>query len=118
MPQDTQTFIRAVELWVPDADHSLLDYGGGWYGEAKRFASISRPLCFGRDEGLPGRAWESRQPIILKQLEGNYFRRGKAAAAEGLTCAIALPFFLEDRLTAVLVIFCGDDETHVGAVEL
>ena len=30
---------------------------------------------------------------MLKQLEGSYFRRGWAAAAEGLTCAIALPFF-------------------------
>ncbi len=118
MPTDTQTFIRAVELWVPDADHSLLDYGGGWYGDAKRFASISRPLCFGRDEGLPGRAWERRQPIVLKELEGNYFRRGKAAQAEGLTCAIAVPYFLEGRLTAVLVIFCGDDARHVGAIEL
>ena len=118
MPTDTQTFIRAVELWVPDAEHTLLDYGGGWYGAAKRFASISRPLCFGRDEGLPGRAWERRQPIILKQLEGNYFRRGRAAQAEGLTCAIALPFFRDERLSAVLVIFCGDDATHVGAIEL
>ncbi len=118
MPNDTQTFIRAVELWVPDAEHTLLDYGGGWYGAAKRFASISRPLCFGRDEGLPGRAWERRQPIILKQLEGNYFRRGKAAQAEGLTCAIAVPYFAAERLTAVLVIFCGDDATHVGAIEL
>lgn len=118
MPNDSQTFIRAVELWVPDADHTLLDYGGGWYGEAKRFASISRPLCFGRDEGLPGRAWEIRRPIILKELEGNYFRRGKAAQAEGLTCAIAVPFFSDERLTAVLVIFCGDDDQHVGAIEL
>ena len=118
MPTDSQTFIRAVELWVPDAEHSLLDYGGGWYGDARRFASISRPLCFGRDEGLPGRAWESRQPIILKELEGNYFRRGKAAQAEGLTCAIAVPYFLQDKLSAVLVIFCGDDEQHVGAIEL
>lgn len=113
-----KTFIRVVEVWVPSADGSLLEFGGGLYGSTRGFGAISRSMCFGRGEGLPGQAWESGRPIILKALQGGYFRRGQAAAAEGLTCAIALPTFVGNELKAVLVIFCGDDREHVGAIEL
>lgn len=110
-------FIRVVELWVPD-DQGLLELGGSYYGDARRFGQISREMCFGRGEGLPGQAWEQGRPIVLKELDGNYFRRAQAAAADGLTCAIAMPLFLGDTLKAVMLIFCGDDRQHLGAIEL
>jgi hypothetical protein len=75
-------------------------------------------MCFGRGEGLPGQAWEEARPIVLRQFEGSTFRRTKAAQAEGLTCGIAMPIFAGDFLSAVLLIFCGDDEAHAGAIEL
>lgn len=112
------TFIRAVEYWVPGVDRSLLEFGGGLYGDARRFASASRSLCFGRGEGLPGQAWEAGHPIVLKDLASANFRRTEAARDAGLTCGIAVPIFAGDVLTSVLVIFCGDDETHAGAIEL
>jgi hypothetical protein len=111
-------FIRALEYWVPSHDRSMLEFGGGLYGPATRFAEISRKLCFGRGEGLPGQAWEAGHPIVLKAFEGSYFRRIAAARAEGLTCGIAVPIFAGDFLNAVLVIFCGDDDAHAGAIEL
>lgn len=113
-----KTFIRVIEYWVPTDDGSLLEFGGGRFGEATRFAAISSNLCFGRGEGLPGRAWDTGHPIVLKELEGSYFRRGAAAKAAGLTCGIAVPIFKGDKLSAVAVIFCGDDEEHAGAIEL
>ena len=113
-----KTFIRVIECWVPSEDGSLLEFGGGLFGEATRFAAISNNLCFGRGEGLPGLAWDSGRPIVLKTLEGSYFRRSKAAQAAGLTCAIAVPIFKGDTLSAVTVFFCGDDEDHAGAIEL
>jgi hypothetical protein len=113
-----KTFIRVVEVWVPSTDRTLLEFGAGLYGSASRFGALSRQMCFGRGEGLPGQAWEAGAPIVLKQFEGSAFRRTKAAQAEGLTCGIALPIFAGDFLSAVLVIFCGDDEAHAGAIEL
>ena len=113
-----KTFIRAVEVWVPSADRTMLEFGGGLYGKATRFEAMSRALCFGRGEGLPGQAWEQGKPIILKQFDGSYFRRTQAAHAEGLTCGIAMPIFAGDFLTSVLVLFCGDDAEHAGAIEL
>lgn len=106
--QHPESFIRVVEVWVPDADGALLVLGGAWYGAARRFGMSSREMCFGRGEGLPGQAWESGHPIVLKQFEGSAFRRTAAAHADGLNCGIALPVFQRDRLTAVLLIFCGD----------
>ena len=113
-----KTFIRVVEVWVPGADGTLLEFGGGLYDHARGFGAISRHMVFGRGEGLPGRAWESGRPIILKRLADSYFLRARAAAAEGLTCAIALPQFDRDKLKSVLLIFCGDDAAHAGAIEL
>ena len=114
----SKTFIRVAEVWVPDRERTLLEFGGGLYGGARRFGAISRSLCFGRGEGLPGEAWERGRPVVLKQFEGANFRRTQAAAAEGLTCGIALPIFAGDLLTSVLVLFCGDDEAHAGAIEV
>src|SRR5260221_7893246 len=112
-----KTFVRVVELWTPDASGSLLEFGGGLYPDAPRFGAASRTMCFGRGEGLPGRAWEAGRPIVLKQFEGSYFRRTRLALAEGLSCGIALPVYAGDALRAVLLLFCGDDAEHAGAVE-
>lgn len=113
-----KTFIRIVETWVPNANGSLLEFGGGLFGKAASFGAITRRLCFGRGEGLPGQAWEQGQPVLLKKFHGSYFQRIAAADDEGLTCGIAVPTFINERLTAVTVFFCGDDEAHAGAIEL
>jgi hypothetical protein len=112
------TFIRAAEFWLPGPDRLQLEHGGGYYGGGARMAQVSRGMCFGRGEGLPGKAWESGAPVVLHSFEGSYFRRTAAALADGLTCGIALPIFAGDYLLAVVVLFCGDDEQHAGAIEV
>lgn len=113
-----KTFIRAVEYWLPGRDRTTLEFGGGLYGGAPRFGARSKAMVFGRGEGLPGQAWAARRPVIFKNLNAPTFLRAQAAADEGLTCGIALPIFAGEILTSVLVIFCGDDEAHAGAIEL
>lgn len=113
-----KTFIRATEVWVPGRDRATLELGSGMYGTASRFAAASQASSFAYGEGLPGKAWQEGRPIILQRFEGSYFQRTEAALADGLTCGIALPIFAGDFLTAVLVIFCGDDVDHAGAIEL
>lgn len=113
-----KTFIRAVEYWLPDATGSLLEFGGGFYGDAKRLQASSESLCFGRGEGLPGAAWDSGHPVMLTNLQVPLFRRAGAALAHGLTSAVALPSFKGDQLCAVTVLFCGDDQDHAGAIEV
>lgn len=113
-----QTFIQVAEVWTPTADRTALEYHAGLYGAHQRFGRVSRALCFGYGEGLPGKAWAARQPVLTKDLQGDWFRRADEAAESGLTCAIAIPVFAGDFLLAVLVFFCADNAGQVGAIEL
>ena len=113
-----KTFIRAIEVWAPGPDGAVLELAAGAYGEAVRFGALSQGVRFAHGEGLPGKCWQEGRPIILRKFENSYFQRTDAAHADGLTCGIALPIFAGDFLTAVLVIFCGDDADHAGAIEL
>ncbi len=113
-----KTFIRAAEVWVPDRSGTHLELADGMYGDCAAFGVASRSMVFGRGEGLPGRVWESGAPVVIPQLEGSYFRRTAAASAAGITGAIGIPVMAGDFLTGVLVIFCGSDDDHAGAIEL
>jgi hypothetical protein len=113
-----RSFIRVTEIWVPSQDRKHLELASGLYGPLTEFRRVSEETHFGYDEGLPGKAWASGHPIVLKNLTNSYFVRGEAAQAAGLTCAVALPIFSGDFLIAVMVLFCGDDREHVGAVEV
>jgi hypothetical protein len=113
-----QTFIRVTEIWLPNRDRSRLEFGDGLYGPLGDFRAVSERTSFAFDEGLPGKAWAARHPIILKDLQTSYFRRGEAAKEAGLTSAVALPVMAGDILLAVVVFLCGDDAEHVGAIEL
>jgi GAF domain-containing protein len=112
------TFIKAAEVWVPSDDGMLLEFGSGLFGDAKRFEAISRSMCFGRGEGLPGRAWDEARPILLPKFEGSFFRRTAAAKACGLSSALALPLFSGGKFTGVLVLFCGEDPERAATLEL
>lgn len=113
-----RTFIRATEVWVPGRDRQRLELASGLYDGLGGFEAVARGMTFGHGEGLPGRAWEAGHPIVLKDLAGPVFLRSDAAAAAGLTCGVAIPIFAGSFLMAVLVLFCGDDRDHVGAVEI
>jgi hypothetical protein len=113
-----KTFIQASEIWVPSKDRTVLEFQGGLYGPHKQLRVASERMCFGYDEGLPGKAWAARHPIILKDLQHSYFKRAGAAREAGLSCAVALPIFAGDYLLAVLVMFCSADEDRIGAIEL
>jgi len=113
-----QTFIRAAEVWLPVQDQALLELGAGLFGEAHSFAAVSRTMRFPKGQGLPGHAWDQGRPLLLKAFEGANFHRADAARQDGLTCAVALPYFVGARLTAVLVLFGSDDQACTGAIEL
>jgi hypothetical protein len=114
-----RTFIRVVELWVPDRTRTQLEFGGGLGGGAfSEFMALSENTLFAYDEGLPGKAWARGHPIILTEFAGTGFKRSDEAKEAGLTCGVALPVFAGEFLLAVMVLFCGGDDKHVGAIEL
>lgn len=110
------TFIRVAELWLPSEDGTVLELAEGLFDAAPRFGAVSRGMCFGRGEGLPGRAWEAGRPMLLPQLDAAYFRRADAARAAGLDAALALPFGRDGRVDSVVVLLCSTADS--GVVEL
>ena len=55
-----KTFIRVVELWVPDRTRTRLEFGGALCGdEFAEFRALSENTLFAYGEGLPGKAWAS-----------------------------------------------------------
>jgi hypothetical protein len=111
-------FIRAIEVWLPTPDGAHLDLDSGHYGDLAWFGGISRGMRVAANEGLPGRAAAAGHPLVLDKLTNSYFRRGDAAMTEGLTCAVALPIFDAQGLSAVMVFLCGDSRHHIGALEV
>lgn len=111
-----RTFVQVSEVWVPEGDR--LVFGGGSYGPLSGFEAASREVSFARGEGLPGRAWAEARPVVLKGFDGSYFRRTEAAAAAGLTAAVAIPVFAGAALKAVLVVLCTDAPDRSGAIEV
>lgn len=112
------TLIRIAEVWSPSADGTVLELAGGCYGAAPAFGVMSRRMCFGMAEGLPGRAWELGRPIVLTSLQLPWFRRAAAAAAAGVDSAVALPVYFRDRLSSVVVFLCAPSPQRRGAIEL
>lgn len=113
-----RTFMRVTEVWTPDATGERLTLASGLYGELDGFAAVSGTESFAFGEGLPGKAWAERRPVVLKGFRGSYFKRTEAAEAAGLTAGIALPIFAGEVLKGVVAFFFGDDAAHVGAVEV
>lgn len=113
-----KTFIKVIEIWIPDKERTQLEFGSGLYGSLTDFKNISEKQRFAYDEGLPGKAWAAGHPIVLGRFEDSYFKRTAEAQKAGLTCGIAMPVFSGDFLLAVVVFLCGDDREQAGAIEV
>lgn len=88
---DTNELSGAIEVWSDDglSGLALID---GYYGDLERFEWLSQNIKFPRGRGLPGKVWETTQPMIMGDLaSSNSFLRSKAAADKGITTSIAIP---------------------------
>jgi PAS domain S-box-containing protein len=82
-------------LWTPDPDGEHLHCRVVWHAEGAQveaFEAATLELALARGEGLPGRVWESGEPVWVRDAgsEPN-FPRGGAAAHSGLHGGIGLP---------------------------
>jgi hypothetical protein len=109
-------FVRVVEVWVPSADRMYLELRDGLYGPLRDLRATSAATRLALEEDLAGRAWAARHPLVAKKLDCLSGARADAAKAAGLVCGIALPVFVGEQLTGVMVLFCGEPEPHVGAI--
>jgi hypothetical protein len=117
-PKESKTFIQVVEIWTPTADRKKLTLVDGLFNGNENFQRQSQKRYFSYNEGLPGKAWSSARPQIIRNIAFSFFRRKEEAIKAGLNSAIAIPIFAGEFLQAVVVFLCGEDEHHSGAIEL
>jgi PAS domain S-box-containing protein len=96
-------------LWRVDENADVLRCMDLWHPPNLNFPTFvkaTREATFGRGVGLPGRVWETSQPVWLPELhEGANFPRGSFALAEGLHSAFAFPIRLGEHVAGVIEFF-------------
>ena len=99
---------RVHEIWEPDpADATRIVRRHGVYGDLKDFSDASDGLSFsiaGQGEGLPGRAWQAAEPLLINKLEDIGVTRRDAARDAGLTSGLAIPTVIADTVRYVTVL--------------
>jgi len=112
------------EAWVPDMDGSRLRLSPAWfsaYPGGDAFHSQSSEVVFRPGEGLPGRAWQSRTPIVTQDVTRDpAFLRPEAAETAGLGTGLAIPIVAGEAVVAVMAFFLARqrslDERKVALV--
>jgi PAS domain S-box-containing protein len=102
----------AAALWTPDDDGRVIRCRGLWTApevDADGFEDATRKLTLSKGQGLPGRAWETGDPVSIEDVnhDPGFVRRPHAEAA-GLHAALAIPALRGQELVAVLELFAGD----------
>jgi PAS domain S-box-containing protein len=84
-----------ASLWLWDEAAEVLACRAFWSApdvDPGDFEQIARNATFGEGEGKPGRAWQSREPVITADIASDPdFRHREAAAEQGITSAVAFP---------------------------
>lgn len=113
-----QLFIKAAEIWHPDACGQSLKLSSYYYGDLNAFEATSKVIDFDYGEGLPGQTWAAKKPLVWTDLDNDLFKRSEAAKQAGIECGISIPVFVGDFLMSVVVLFCGRSADVKGAVEV
>ena len=117
-------FIKAAEVWLPDISGNHLVLGSAFYGDLpdgeplQAFQSASESVQFAVDEGLPGRTWAERRPLIWTDLGIPHFKRKEIAEIAGLACGISIPVYAGEFLMGVVVVFCAVADEAAGVLEI
>ena len=97
-------------LWISDSESQMLQplvvHARTTSPTARTFAESSRRYTLSPGSGLPGRVWQSKQPLWLEDLlTENHFERGELATRAGLHSAMAFPIQSTGHFFGVLEFF-------------
>ena len=96
-------------LWRLDEIADVLRCEQFWHRPGlafPRFESASRGLTYKRGVGLPGRVWESGQPVLRPEIpRGGQYPRAEIAAEEGMHSCFGFPIRIGGRVVGVMEFF-------------
>src|SRR5258708_20533639 len=112
------------QAWIPSAGGTVLEWAaaaGDGDPAVEPFLAASRGRVFGPGEGLPGACWQLLRPVWMGSLADVAAFPRAAAAAAGLTAALAAPVLAGGELVAVVEFFVAEaresDEHALGLVQ-
>jgi DNA-binding CsgD family transcriptional regulator len=110
-----------ASLWLWDATAQELTCRAFWTApdieSAEEFEQSKRAVTFAAGEGTPGRAWQTREPVVTLDVATDPdFRPRDAAVAAGIASAVAFPAVGPDGPVAVLSFYSF--EHRVPSAEL
>jgi DNA-binding CsgD family transcriptional regulator len=97
-------------LWAPRCDRlkpEAFSHPRG--GDVSRFKMMTLTSRLARGVELPGRAWQSREPVSARGGGGSGPPRLRAAAAAGLRGAIAFPVMWAEEVLAVIELISREE---------
>ena len=98
-----------AEVWIRDAKHTGLIPTCIYYAvddNAEVFANAEKSESLFIGEGFPGLAWKNKKPLWFSHIsEHEDFYRQKQAKKAGFMTCLAVPFFVEDYVDGVLLVF-------------
>ena len=96
-------------LWKVDRETDVLRCASIWPSTMYRdrpFATQTRQTTFARGVGLPGRVWQSRQPLWIEDVMADpNFPRAPFASQAGLHGGLAFPICLGHEIVGVMEFF-------------
>ncbi|MCT7960992.1 PAS domain S-box protein [Laspinema sp. D1] len=100
---------KVATIWTLNPQDNRLQSLQSWHFpglELQEFLDLTAQISFAPGVGLPGRIWETRQPLWISDLETNEnFPRLAAAIKARLRTACGFPILLGDKLLAEIECF-------------
>jgi PAS domain S-box-containing protein len=89
--------IRCVEVWAAPGTN------------VEEFLNLTKGTTLVRGRGLPGRVWESGEPVWIEDVvHDSNFPRAPAAYAVGLHVALGFPIVFGNKVVGVIEFFAGE----------
>jgi len=96
-------------IWKVDYQRNVLYCLEDWYQPSSgvdEFAALSQETTFAPGIGLPGRVWESGDPVWIEDVtQDKNFTRAPIATKENLHAAFGFPIRLRDQIFGVMEFF-------------
>ncbi len=97
------------EFWIVDQQVNLLKLLNMWYklsSEAQEFEILSRQTTFAPGIGLPGRVWDTAEPVCIADVvKDQNFIRSQIAAQLELHGAFGFPIRIGKKILGVITCF-------------
>lgn len=106
------------EAWMPRADGMRLEAGHAFYAQSAQlpaFREVSGLTSFEPGRGLPGRVWQSKQPVVIASIPDDpEWKHPELAARFGIRAAVAVPALSDKEIVAVLVFLLESSPDDYG----